>query len=241
MYSEQRVTNLNDLGVADDGTGSGYTRSVAKAGHKCHVLFDNLEEHLCDNIRRADAVVGCVAWMTSFPILYALQDTTASIIVQKEDFLRPDTGVESLHGWKVKLRTAYDRVKSLGERHDLTGTIISDMSICIDPDIQGVRCVGNHNTDKKPAFPRMHHKFLVFCKNGPGHRAAVGPALIPYAVWTGSFNFTHNATRSFENAVYLTDPEIVRAFFHEWEYVAALSEPLNWDSVWASPEWRIGT
>ena len=87
-------------------------------------------------------------------------------------------------------------------------------------------------------FPRMHNKFLAFCDaNLTGDEMR----LVPRAVWTGSFNMTRNATRSFENAVVLTDPDIVAAYYREWEQILSLSEPLDWTSHWCEPEWRIGS
>lgn len=63
----------------------------------------------------------------------------------------------------------------------------------------------------------------------------------PYAVWTGSFNFSDNGTKSFENAVVIEDVAIAEAYLEEWGQIAALSEPLDWSSEWMAPEWRIGT
>ena len=96
---------------------------------------------------------------------------------------------------------------------------------------EAIRCAGNLNTDKSPAMPRMHHKFMLFCNEKS----------IPYKVWTGSFNFTQNGTRSLENAVVISEPEIVAAYWQEWAYVYAMSENLNWTQKWCSPaqaEWR---
>jgi hypothetical protein len=103
-------------------------------------------------------------------------------------------------------------------------------------------CVGNHNREKKPAFPRMHNKFLVFCNASEStsdldYRFEVKP----HTVWTGSFNLTRNAAMSLENALAITDPTVVQAYFREWEQVLALSEPLDWSSDWCEPEWRVGT
>ena len=90
----------------------------------------------------------------------------------------------------------------------------------------------------------MHHKFLVFCRyeteqslgyGGDPYEAVDG--ITPYGVWTGSFNLTHNGTMSFENAIYLTDPDIVRAYFLEWSQIAAISEPLTWQDQTIDPEW----
>jgi len=65
--------------------------------------------------------------------------------------------------------------------------------------------------------------------------------LEPYAVWTGSFNFTKNAGFSLENAVIMRNPKIVNAYLLEWANVEAISEPLDWENDWVAPEWRIGT
>jgi phosphatidylserine/phosphatidylglycerophosphate/cardiolipin synthase-like enzyme len=67
------------------------------------------------------------------------------------------------------------------------------------------------------------------------------PSFVPYEVWTGSFNFTKNATYSFENAIVSRDRNLVAAYFSEFSQLAALSEPLDWEVEWVAPEWRIGT
>jgi phosphatidylserine/phosphatidylglycerophosphate/cardiolipin synthase-like enzyme len=90
-----------------------------------------------------------------------------------------------------------------------------------------------------PAFPRMHHKFIVFCRNEESTSGYSNYE--PYAVWTGSFNFTKNAGFSFENAVFLRDERLAMAYFREYAEIAAISEPLNWDSEWIQPQWRDGS
>lgn len=77
----------------------------------------------------------------------------------------------------------------------------------------------------------MHHKFFVF----------FNADLVPYAVWTGSFNATENAARSRENAVYLRSATIARHYAAEWSRTLALSEPLDWSSNFIEPEWRFGS
>lgn len=207
------------------------------------VYFRNLEDKLIEHIKNCDVVVGCVAWLTNERILDALSKVECAIVVQKEDFLRPDMGSKS--DWNKRLRGMYNNLKlSIGR--DWVGGVLSNMSVCGDPEIQGVRCVGNYNYEKKPAFPRMHNKFLVFCKlnnsdDGDDSNTFNPPALIPKYVWTGSFNFTQNAIMSLENAVVLRQPEIVNAYYAEWTQIEAISEPLDWESVWCAPQWRIGT
>ncbi len=73
-----------------------------------------------------------------------------------------------------------------------------------------------------------------------GNATHFHPAKVrPYAVWTGSFNFTHNASRSFENAVYIEDEKIAQAYVDEYVQLLALSESLDWESECAEPDMRI--
>jgi hypothetical protein len=102
--------------------------------------------------------------------------------------------------------------------------------------------MGNHNSNKNPAFPRMHNKFLVFCRVDILREKTYPEVdIVPYAVWTGSFNFTMNATMSLENALVLWNRAIAAAYYDEWQQILSLSEPLDWESNWCEPEWRIGT
>jgi phosphatidylserine/phosphatidylglycerophosphate/cardiolipin synthase-like enzyme len=127
------------------------------------------------------------------------------------------------------------------------------MSFATDPTIEAVRCVGNLNTDKAPAFPRAHNKFLVLFNRPPfawvddGRGDSTGSWMPTNylshggSVWTGSFNFTKNSARSLENAVVIRNPVIVDAYMNEWTQIAAISEPLDWFQTWVAPQWRIGT
>jgi hypothetical protein len=242
------MDDLNQLYIANadgDDIALKDNRAISADG-KTLALFKNLETELLTRVDRADVIVGCVAWLTSEPILKALSKKKGvAIVVQKEDFLRPDT--DSTSGWPKVLRGLYEAIPSNLSRYDAgwASTVFHGMSYASDPTIEAIRCVGNYNSDKKPAFPRAHHKFVVFCKEvAPIVHQQVDTAFYnyePYEVWTGSFNFTKNAVRSFENAIVSTDTDIVRAFFEEAAQIQALSEPLNWESNWVAPEWRIGT
>lgn len=194
------------------------------------VFFRDIKGSLCELIKKSKIVVGCVAWLTDTDILNALAKTKASIIVQKEDFLRPDSAGDG----KEHLRNMYAKIDSHCERFLFENTILPKMTYCGDPCLGGIRCVGNHNSDKNPAHPRMHNKFIIFCKFGRNK-------IEPQSVWTGSFNFTNNAGSSFENAVLIKNKKIAMAYLKEFGQIAALSEPLDWQSKWMAPEWRIGS
>ena len=197
------------------------------------VMFTDLREKLIRHIRAADGVAGCVAWLTESSVLAALAETPCHIAVQKEDFLRPDSGGY----WKAKLRSQYQALTSLWEiRFDMP-LGAGFLSYSGDPSNEPIRCVGNHNSEAHPGMPRMHHKFLVFL-----HRSGPGASEVkPKAVWTGSFNFSRNATESLENAVYIEDEQIAEAYLKEFVHNWGLSEPLDWQSEWCAPVWRIGT
>ena len=247
--------NLNDLAISDDGYGSQapLDNGTTSSDGSVTVYFRNLEQNLLGYIQKAQMVVGCVAWMTSEGILRAFSQVPhgVSIVVQKEDFLRPD--LSSGDNWKTNLRRQYDSIKKPPYRHAFGG-LVGQLSYCSDPTLQPVRCVGNHNESKKPAFPRMHNKFLVFCdisreasdldsreESEESDLDSYYVYVKPHTVWTGSFNLTKNASMSLENALVLTDSVIVDAYYREWEQIMAISECLDWYQDWCEPEWRIGS
>jgi len=214
------------------------------------VHFDNLEEALVREIEQADVVLGCVAWLTNERILTALVSKDVSIVVQKEDFLRPD--MSNTNDWKSNLRRRYEALQ-FSSSWNRTFPVVA-----LNPRGGGsfsegaIRCMGNYNRDKSSAFPRMHHKFAIFAKkNIETHTLVVDDWSVtydqvdllcpftPYAVWTGSFNFTQNAVMSLENAVVIRSPEIVYAYFREYAHVFGLSEPIDWTQDWVSPEYDV--
>lgn len=238
------VINLNHVAIKTDGHDRQQEKLSITRACRVSVHFYDLEDLLIEQIEQYPVVVGCVAWLTNRRILRALGTRRrVHIVVQKEDFLRPDLSTKK--GWTKELRGLYAALGNHGDRFAMGG-LLGNMSTCCDPTIEGVRCVGNHNSDKSPAFPRMHNKFLVFCdyqvvdENDPDY-LGWDVALIPRMVWTGSFNLTENATMSFENAVIIDDPKVADIFYQEWEQIMALSEPLDWRKPWMEPQWRVGT
>jgi len=218
--------------------------STTSSDGNVKAYFRNLEDRLINHIREASMVVGCVAWLSHTSILQSLANVShgVALVVQKEDWLRPDLGADST--WKQKLDSLYKSLKGIDRAAIEWPGLIRNLSILASPMFEPVRCVGNYNQEKRPACPRMHNKFLVFCRPEFNEARNECPNFDPkpYALWTGSFNLTRNATMSLENALYnITEPKIVKAYYREWEQIEAISEPLNWEVDWADPEWRIGT
>jgi hypothetical protein len=236
------MAGLNEFKLQNDGDSDRNIQDNSVTGDErdTQVFFRNITDRLLKEISKSEVVLGCVAWLTNKDILRALSKKShVSIIVQKEDFLRPDIGATT--NWKSDLRALYDGLKCGIERH-MFGNLLGQASFASDPQLKSVRCVGNYNREKSPAFPRMHNKFLVFANTNQKHVfGGSDDFVIPRSVWTGSFNLTYNASQSLENALLIKDPEIVHAYYHEFGQIAAMSEPLDWTSDWVEPEWRLGT
>ena len=242
--------NLNDLEIIVEYENNhrlnDYSLQLANANFKkCEVYFKNLETKLVSKIHafRDGAIFGCVAWLTSPKILEALAECKhVQIVVQKEDFLKPDLDSTESNDWQIRIKRLYEKLKCDLIQFEFRKPIC-ELSICGELGVEPVRCVGNYNFEKRPAFPRSHHKFLVFCKlNKPSSRFTYEPI----AAWTGSFNFSLSGTRSFENAIYLEASNgyhpVMNAYLNEHHQIFALSESLDWGTEWtAAPQYRIGT
>ncbi|KVD51965.1 hypothetical protein WI87_27305 [Burkholderia ubonensis] len=243
------MTNLNEILIPIAGPFAGVSQNdnSIETG-KIHVYFRDLEEHLIRQIEKADGVVGCVAWLTSKPILQALigKDGGVALVVQKEKYLRNDGHEDkahlkerlslyrALHGtpWILARMIGGTMTRMFsGPDFSLEGDI--DRSGFRDDAIDPIRCMG---VDGDSYSGRMHNKFLVFCK----HSNDSPPNFIPYAVWTGSFNFTKTASKSFENAVVILDEVVASAYMREFSQISALAEPLDWKAADVSPDLKMG-
>jgi phosphatidylserine/phosphatidylglycerophosphate/cardiolipin synthase-like enzyme len=225
------MTQLNySLIESDGGKGQRLLDYGCSDEAQVEVVFRNLSARLIAEIDVADYVFGSIAWLTHEGILGAMaKKKGVSIVVQKEDFLRPD-GREPSAG----LRAQYAALPGT-LRYQFDGTI-QRLAYHADPTLEAVRCVGNLNSTKSPSHPRAHNKFAVYAK-ATAHKEAPWELT---SVWTGSFNFTNNAARSLENAVLMRSEKIVRAFYDEFQQIVALSEPLDWETPWSAPQWSIG-
>jgi hypothetical protein len=185
-------------------------------------VFRNIESELIEQIRKHDIIVGCVAWLTSVPILEALQGKEVQFVVQQEDWLRPDSGEWSLSNQ----RRLYQNLSGISNSH-------AQASICSCVEIQPIRLCGKPKT-KDRSNPRMHHKFVLF-KN----YQTVDPYYTSFdLLWTGSYNFTANATKSLENGLFVRSREVIDAYFMEWRQVLLSSFRIE-DRWWGeSYGWR---
>jgi hypothetical protein len=243
IISGRQIDNLNDAEIknADGPTVhiAAERRPVLGATAGIDVHFQGLEGVVAAEIRRWPVVVGCMAWLTNEAILTALGERRAAqIIVQKEDFLRPDAGAWSAD----RQRSLYEKIPGVGK---------SDGGLwynyCGEDYVEGVRCLGIC-LDRSATPPRMHHKFLVFCstfdppeENPDSTDLHDSRSIRAECAWTGSFNATKNGTRSLENGVLIRNPRVAEAYYQEWKTLLGLTEPLDWQSTYLNPEYRLGT
>jgi hypothetical protein len=206
-------------------------RESAAAGstraNNIEACFRDLEKRAAQFINESDLIVGCVAWLTSAHILRALAERQCAIVVQREDFLRPDGGSRQA-GHETSLKEHYERLACTLPGAAFPGVLSDDPSMASRP-VTGVRSVGSPRRSRRSdSLPGMHNKFLVSCSvepiaGGDGHSRVV-----PLRVWTGSFNFTSPPFPSFENALILDCPVISQAYLSEFLLIHSLSEPLQW-------------
>lgn len=239
--------DLNKTSITVRRSKTPLERTTHVRSGKVQVFFRGLEDALVGEITKASAVFGCVAWVTNQRILKALSQKHTSLIVQKEDFLRPDfdDDGESMEDYYAKIRFLYGRLKcdiTPWGMWEVKSKICDELGYCgtmswDGRDYEPVKCLGGLKAPSALSRPLLHHKFVVLCDvkeskytDEYGTDVVLVPA--PRSVWTGSFNFTPNATRSLENAVLIEDPVIARAYLDEYLYLYQFTEPLNWDQDW---------
>lgn len=265
------MLNLNDRLPVTDTYAHVAVKTAVQDGN-IQAFSDRLEDRLCEKIRQYPVVVGCVAWLTNKQILKALATRDAvQVVVQQEDFLRFDgnpnfskewlrqlynalpgpiggNSAEFLRFGKYDVACGYD-IKWGGELLDECNTITGWFA-------SPIRIVRVPDKDWNPvAMPRMHNKFLVFCDVETKLCQKIERTIAtikPCAVWTGSFNMTHNATRSMENALFVQSESIAGFYYSYWQRILMVSheiEESDWKKrpnradadMYGTDEMRIGT
>jgi phosphatidylserine/phosphatidylglycerophosphate/cardiolipin synthase-like enzyme len=187
--------------------------------------FENLESTLVNFIDKSTYVIGCIAWLTNPKILDALEKKSGvKLIINKEEFL--NSNLENSQRFYHKcLRGRYN------ELHDLFD---SNCKCCdgkiIDCD-KFKETLGNITTDENKSgavltcgvvnnYAKLHHKFLIF----------LDEQLKMLGVWTGSYNLSVTSNLCLENALYITDPDVINEYLKEFKLIYSHSEKYNWNS-----------
>ena len=240
---ERDLNKIEIFGRSDNIKQSDFSTCVSHSDKQSDYLsvsavFRDIEKHLVGTINSlspSSVIVGCVAWFTNENVADALSKYDCSLLVQKEDFLRP---ADKQDNFKAKLTSTYDKLKCDIDCIDLVGVAMNHDNLVTK--VEPVRCVGH--CDRESISSRMHHKFLVFCERQTQYspkRFKDVTTLKPWMVWTGSYNVTESANNSFENVVKVENNAIAEAYFNEYRQLFMLSEPLDWNSKYCEPQYSI--
>lgn len=216
-----------------------------EASSSVEVHFQNLGETLVYQIDmrlQGDLILAAVAWLTSVPILEALdrartRGCVVLVLVQKEGWLRGGKTVFARNN-----RARYDRLGSYNTKKELEPILnrfyspgrnwsFGEKRAIAGHDVGAVRCIADEVLSEKSAR-RMHHKFVAFVQNhGDG-------MYTPNRVWTGSYNFSYAAEVSLENAVLIHSQSVAAAYVREFVMTFLHSEPLDWVSKKMLPTFK---
>ena len=250
---DEKEPILVHIPINDDGTQISQEDFSTESG-TVTVIFRNHLENLAELIQRAAAMnlacVGAIAWLTDPHILYQLTKLRTHIIVQKEDFLRPDVDQDNPYR-EMLLRADYDDIKGLETRYDLPG-IYSSLSFATDPTLEGVRCLGNRpepgvaSPNAQQVFRVLQHRYDLSSRlHFKGTRRTLPecpptPMAAPVRV-DRLVQRHHKWPQLMGNSLIIQDVTIAQAYLDEWCQLLALSEKLDWEDPYVTPQWRIGT
>ncbi len=246
--------NLNQIDPVDDGFTRLDNNNIESQVSSVSAYFRDIKTELISNIEKADAVFGCIAWLSNSEIISALQSRKNFSIVVSEKSCNTSLKTLSKHKNWIKL-------SSLANDQNHFYTLINQTvpgvnKVSAEDTILPIRRlipnqIGGHKESEKPLDyqPLMHNKFLVFAKIvfakdelqnfsnayyagqlGADSMAETeymqcwGSAIIkPYAVWTGSYNFSSSAESHLENAVLIHNAEVAHKYFCEFSQIYLLS------------------
>jgi hypothetical protein len=197
--------------------------------------FEKLEEHLISYIEKSAYVIGCVAWLTNSNIIETLENILGSkIIINKEEYLNSDMEIGQKFFYQC-LRGKYNEIPDMFNSKckccakimykcsnfcKIFGNIKNNNNNCslndtVDNKIGSILTCGIVNN-----YSKMHHKFLIFFND----------KIEPTGVWTGSYNLSKTSNFSLENALYITDQDVIMEYIKEFLAIYPFSESHNWKS-----------
>lgn len=210
------------------------------AGLERHTNTDWTTKHW----RRTDprpAVIGCVPWLTDFPVARALAAfDQCCIVVDKQ---QPEyNAVRQLAARGKPLSSAYldgfDEIALPDE--DGNPPVIDPGTGRFDVDLGPVRVAGWRRAQDGAPRPMLHSKMLVLGVTTyyEDDEEFAGDILNfrPKSTWIGSANWTQAARNHIEFGMWSTDPDLVR---HNYDYLLSLvrfSEPRGAASIGPEPE-----
>ena len=179
---------------------------------ECH--FRNLQQVLLNEIEKADIVLGCVAWISDPLILESLNKRSTALILDSK-----------VNRMGKRLKDLYEQLKETDKepiyRFMREGNRSGEYLCNTDLNNQPVEGAYSEDWNFESGlyavdgfYRYMHHKFLILIKITG--KCSCGKNTYSPCVWTGSFNFTKNASKGLENAVIIRDNYISGSYLCEF-------------------------
>jgi phosphatidylserine/phosphatidylglycerophosphate/cardiolipin synthase-like enzyme len=171
-------------------------------------FFDNISESFLAALEELQpaALVGCQFFFSDSAVIEYLKRKRipVSIIVQKQKL------------WKCRSYNPRKRYQAQNAMQLRTGY---DALTPLPGESAAVRCYGPmYSTRSKRPTPILHHKVFIF----------LDALNQPFALFTGSYNFSNWACKNEENALLIKSPtSTLRAYVAEWQRLKDGSEPLD--------------
>lgn len=168
--------------------------------------------HTIEKYGKNRIIVGCVAWFNSNDIVDALSSNAkaVSFIVNNEDYKK--WGFGSVNRKKFENLPAFNRPFS-----QVWGKKIECELSILKQTYPPVRAFGVASEEKTLInASTMHSKFMVICDEND----------MPWALWSGTNNFTEKSKRNLENAFFFISPRLAMFYFLHFSRTFVLSSEL---------------
>lgn len=158
-------------------------------------------------------VVGCVAWFNSNAIIDLLCHCKGvSLIVNDEDY--------RTWGFRSVKKEKFDKLPAFKKKFsEVWGQKIADCEInCLKrSNYPPVMAFGVGGAENAKNASTMHSKFIIICDDND----------MPWALWSGTNNFTIKSERNIENAFFFINPELAMFYFRHYARTMIFSSPLK--------------
>ncbi len=194
----------------------------------CRYVLRDQERWVLNLIRNADAVVVSCYVLSRRPLFEALaQKERVLMLCHKTDMAGPADARNA--------KPFVQRVRALQGREFAPSELAPAapwFQHCVPvKKVPVARCLGDFQSDR--TVPLMHDKTIVALR-----KSTDAQTYYPYALWTGTNNFTENATRSVGVGMIVDHPETAAMRLNDILNYVLSSEPVPWCHQALTPEWR---
>ena len=115
----------------------------------------------------------------------------------------------------ILIMTAWNKLSSTSAEYSGSLVTLIRKSIPDSYIYKGLKGLKEDPKNNSAAEHLMHNKFMILSRDN-----------IPYAIITGSYNYTNKAVNNRENIVYVEDPEVAQAYMEEFNAILKESSRL---------------